>query len=639
MSQAKSMYRPMSNRNAFRVTAFLATGAVSGALLIGCGPGSQTGSVRPESAAATPSALAGQGLHDEAATAWLAEAASTPERAAALRLRAAEAWWQAGRGTRAGETARAIDPAGLELQDRTRRSLLLTRIALADTSERDAFAALPPLEDVLGLPKPAPALELAIRAARRAGRPIDEIRFRSALDPRLGDPAANRTALWSLVRSLPIESLSPPSARFEGTAAGWLALGRIEQAHRADFPAFSAAVRDWRQRYPDHPAAAVIVPRLLARIRREGSPPRHVALLLPLSGTFAAAAAAVRDGFLAGWYTQSEDRPVISIYDTESEAPETVFRTAIGEGADFVVGPLRKDAIARVMSRDGRTVPVLLLNALDTDTASPDGSHVRAGESPPVYRFALAPEDEARALADFARRNGHFRAGLLVPDTEWGTRVANAFTEHWEASGAVVAGRSLYRGAAEDLVHPVRELLGIDARAARAKRLRRVLRRALVHRPLPRDDLDFIFLAGFPREARLLRPQITFLRAPDLPIYSTSHVFTGVAEPQHDVDLEGVVFNDMPWVLNQPSTGENLALHDRIAALWPAAKEGFTRYYAFGLDAYRLQRRLHRLAAHPGEALPGHTGRLTVGADAKVRIKMAWARFQDGVPVPLSPST
>ena len=617
-----------------RIAALLAAGYLAAAVLAGCVQGPGTGSTVPEPDISEPSALARQGRHEEAAAAWLAEAArAEAEDAPALRLRAADAWGKAGDSARAGETARAIDPAGLNAGDRTRRSLLLARAALARGAEGDAFAALPSLEEMLALPEPAAALGIAVRTARGAGRTRDEIRFRAALDPRLADPGANRTAIWSLVRSLPVESLAEalPEAlgRPEGAVAGWLELGRLAHAHRVDFPAFSTAVLRWRTRYPDHPAEASILPGLTDGIRRKGAPPGHVALLLPLSGTFASAAAAVRDGFLAAWYAEgSRNRPVVSIHDTGAGEPDEVFRSAIAEGADFVVGPLRKKAIGRVAALADRGAPVLLLNALDTGAGPP-------ADGPPLYQFALSPEDEARAVASFARRNGHRRAGLLVPETDWGTRVADAFTEAWEASGATVVVRAAYRGAAEDLAQPVRDLLGVDASEARAGQLRRVLRRSIAHEPFPRGDLDFVFLAGFPREARLLRPQIIFLRAPDLPIYATSHVFAGVPEPQHDLDLDGVVFNDMPWVL-RPASDED-GLRERILALWPAASEGFIRYYAFGADAYRLQRWMFRLADRPGEAaVAGRTGRLTVGADARVRIEMAWARFRNGVPEPLA---
>ena len=604
--------------------------AAAGIALSGCGPEPGTSSGIPRTAVPDAAGLARKGLHEEAAAAWLADAARAPPGdAAALRLRAAEAWWNAGRAGRAGETAEAIDPAALTPDDATRRALILARVAIAGGEARDAFANLPSPEAMLALPESAAALEIAVRAARNAGRSIDELRFRIALDPRLADPVENREALWTLLRSLPADALHGGPAQRGPGAEGWLELERLARAHRVDFPAFSTAIRLWRKRHPNHPADEMIVPRLLAQVRRDGLPPSHVALLLPLSGTFASAATAVRDGFFAGWYTESGDRPVVSVYDTGSQDPEELFRTAVAQGADFVVGPLAKKAIGRIASLTGRKVPVLLLNALEGDDTLPE-------RGPPVFRFALSPEDEARAVADLARRDGHSRAGVLVPESAWGRRVADAFTRDWVASGGVVAAEARYRGAAEDLAQPVRALLDIDASEERARAMRRTLRRAVNHEPFPRGDLDFVFLAGFPREARLLRPQITFLRAPDLPVYATSHVFGGVPDPQHDLDLDGIVFNDMPWVLSAPTAGDDLRA--RLLDLWPAANEGFIRYYAFGIDAYRLQRRILRLATRPGdEALSGRTGRLRVGTDGRVRIETAWARFRNGVPEPFSP--
>ena len=610
-----------------RIVLLLAAGSIA---LAGCGPVAGTASRAPEPAVLDAAGLAREGLHEEAAAAWLAEAARAPAvDVAALRLRAAQAWWNAGRANRAAETAGAIDPATLVPDDATRRALILARAALADGKAGVAVATLPGTEAMLALPESANALAFAVRAARQAGRKIDELRFRIALDPRLADPEKNRNALRALLRALPVEALRDRALQLGAVAGGWFELERIARAHRFDFPAFSTAIRLWRRRHPDHPADAQIVPQLLAEVRRDGLPPSHVALLLPLSGTFASAAAAVRDGFLAGWYTESGDRPVISVYDTGSEDPESLFRTAVAQGADFVVGPLAKKAIGRVAALAERMVPALLLNALEGDAAPPEGG-------PPVYRFALSPEDEARSVAAFARRNGHSRAGVIVPETAWGRRVADAFTRAWEASGGVVAAHAGYRGAAEDLAQPVRALLDIDASEERARAMRRVLRRAVSHEPFPRGDLDFVFLAGFPREARLLRPQITFLRAPDLPVYATSHVFSGVPDPQLDLDLDGIVFNDMPWVLSPPAAADSLRA--RLLELWPAASEGFIRYYAFGIDAYRLQRRIVRLAARPeAAAMSGRTGRLRVGTDGRVRIEMAWARFRDGVPEPISP--
>jgi len=45
-------------------------------------------------------------------------------------------------------------------------------------------------------------------------------------------------------------------------------------------------------------------------------PPNRLAVLLPLSGPLATAAAPVRDGLLAGYYAEGRQRPEVIFYDT-----------------------------------------------------------------------------------------------------------------------------------------------------------------------------------------------------------------------------------------------------------------------------------------------------------------------------------
>ena len=49
-------------------------------------------------------------------------------------------------------------------------------------------------------------------------------------------------------------------------------------------------------------------------------PPVKLAVLLPLSGSLAPAAAPVRDGFLTGYYGESRRRPEVTFYDTAGSA-------------------------------------------------------------------------------------------------------------------------------------------------------------------------------------------------------------------------------------------------------------------------------------------------------------------------------
>ena len=116
-------------------------------------------------------------------------------------------------------------------------------------------------------------------------------------------------------------------------------------------------------------------------------PPMKVAMLLPLSGSLAAAAAPVRDGFLAGYYGERRRRPELRFYDTTAGASAAYARAA-AEGNDFVVGPLSREEVDAVFANDAPPVPLLALN--------------RGSRTPPAgsASFSLSPEDEGITAAE-----------------------------------------------------------------------------------------------------------------------------------------------------------------------------------------------------------------------------------------------
>ncbi len=165
--------------------------------------------------------------------------------------------------------------------------------------------------------------------------------------------------------------------------------------------------------------------------------------------------------------------------------------------------------------------------------------------------------------------------------------------------------------------------------ARRAKSLRGLLARNIKHEPEPRSDLDAIFLAAFPQTARQLRPLLQFHRAERVPIVATSHIYSGRPDPGLDQDIEGVVFGDMPWLLD-PDT---YTLPGQAARIWPESGGPAGRLYAFGADAYALVARLRELRKSPAANYPGLTGTLSLDSDRRVRRELEWASIREGVPV------
>src|SRR3989338_6374254 len=90
--------------------------------------------------------------------------------------------------------------------------------------------------------------------------------------------------------------------------------------------------------------------------------PQHIALLLPLSGPLSPYATAIRNGFFTAYYEQKNrtgTAPSISVMDTTGQPIQTVYKTAVAQGADFIVGPLDKTNVTALVNTQVLPVPVL----------------------------------------------------------------------------------------------------------------------------------------------------------------------------------------------------------------------------------------------------------------------------------------
>lgn len=557
-------------------------------------------------------------------------------RAAEYRLQAAQSLIDAGERTRAKGLLDSSD--GLDERGRVRRELLLARLALDEHRPYEALQRLEPLHEE-GLDQDTALALLQIRALayEQSGNHVEAARQRVRLEIYLVDQAQldeNRKAIWNAlekVHPVVLEQLRQPAP---DTLSGWMELVLIARRHSADQAALRAAMADWNQRYPNHPgrAGAALEMREMADTRPLN--PDRVALLLPLDGRFAAAAAALRDGFLSAWLADGRRGPSVSVYATNPDNVLDVYAAAVASGAGLIVGPLDKESAALFGRVDQLPVPVLVLNRIEQPRVVGEQGEQALPLPDGLFQFALAPEDEAVQVAQRAWQDGHTRAGVLVPDTKWGQRVADAFIQTWQAQGGLVVANSRYGSDDQYLSTAVAGMLHIDLSKQRAQALMNRLGRGDIEtEPRRRQDIDMIFMAAFPGQGRQLRPQFQFHRASDLPVYATSHVFTGQADPAADRDLNGVVIGDMPWILLPDETDPEL--HGAIRAAWPLPSRSFDRLFAMGVDAYRLIPRLNLLRDHGFTRVAGVTGTLYADADARLHRELVWARFENGAPKPL----
>jgi outer membrane PBP1 activator LpoA protein len=335
---------------------------------------------------------------------------------------------------------------------------------------------------------------------------------------------------------------------------------------------------------------------------------------LPLSGAQKALAEAVRDGFVAAYLADraSGQRPEIMVFDEESPGAQEAYRAAIAAGANVIVGPLLRESVAAVAAMAG-PARTLALNYAEGVTAPAAG----------FYQFALSPEDEARQAAIRAVADGRGRALAFAPDTDWGRRMIAAFEPALLERGGRLLDYRLYDPGQTDFTADIQRLLQLDQSRARQRQLAANLGVSLEFEPRRRGDAECIFLAASTASGRLIRPQLRFLYAADLPVYATSAIYQ--AGSSGDGELDGVMFTDAPIVLGNDERAAQL--RTTLTARWGPGSLARLRFYGMGFDAYDLFRVLAAGALAP---IPGLSGLLSADPQGRIHRQMPWAEFRNG---------
>ena len=524
-----------------------------------------------------------------------------------------------------------IDIQGLTQIFNIRKRLLLAQLVIAkgDADRAESFLLNIRLDQTMPL-----ALRIEFHNTRAdilaaSGNAFESAKERTRLSALLtsrDDKKANDNLVYLTLARLSIEMLQrmgtlPPPDIF----GGWVNLVAINKQFGAIPDELEQQQELWRKQYPDHPADLDELPSITFisdhKVERKYN---NIALLLPLSGKFALQAKAVRDSFLAAYYadTTTQQKPVIKIYDVSGNNGDTSllltkYHQAIDEGAQFIIGPLSKSGVNAIADDFDSSVPTLVLNYSDDDDVSSN-----------FYQFALSPEDEARQVAERVWLDGHSQGIAIIPQTSWGERVYSAFYERWTQLGGKVVGTEAYERNKKDFASPIKRLLHVDQSRDRSKQIRRLLGGDIKYEERRRQDVDFVFMLGFPVETRQLRPQLRFNRASRLPVYTTSHAYAGFKNKTADRDMDGIMFSDMPWVLGFNSAKQRLK--KKIKRQWPNQVERATRLHALGVDTYSLINRIEQLKNFRGDRFYGETGYLYMDSAQRIHRQLTWASFRNG---------
>ncbi|MFK8080843.1 MAG: penicillin-binding protein activator [Granulosicoccus sp.] len=523
-----------------------------------------------------------------------------------------------------------IEVATLDLAHR--RDILLAKSFIFDRDAEAALAALPDPIEVDSALNRGRVFETQAQAYEILQDPDNELIARINLENQLSNPETierSHQQIWRLLSTQSLSTLRTMTTNVRGdTYQGWIELALAHAGAGMDAQMRQTSVNNWQQRFPAHPANPVFVSALYSgngfdtdtRVQTID----QIAVLLPLSGrNTAVVAGVIRDGLMAA-HQQANNTlaaPVLRFYDVGDNPGyvRTAYKNAVEDGADAVIGPLTKEAVAAVVSQQDIPVPTVTLNTVETAAFSSDVSN--------VIQFGLAPEDEAVAAASRAAGLGLTNAIVFQTDDSRGDREARAFRDAMFLYGGDVVHVAVLPTDTYDYSAQIKEALAIDESDGRFRTLSATIGKRLFFEPSIRNDVNIIFLAVTNEQARSVRTQLDFFYARQLPRLGTSRV-AGIDDDQKkNADLNTIYYPDAPWVLRSSLNKD--PLKKQILASFDNADGVYGKLYALGADAYSIVTNLDKISA--GERLMGYTGDLELRSDGRIQRYLDWAQYVEGV--------
>ena len=433
--------------------------------------------------------------------------------------------------------------------------------------------------------------------------------------------STNNARLWELVSVIPNAELQLLTRRFKTenpTLSGWYQLAAVAQQYSIEPQLLIDHLQAWKTTYPQHPALSSFPIELVKAMATTPYAPSQIAILAPLTGKRAVAGKAIRDGMLSAYYQgESAERIKLHFYDTAATDADALYLQAIEEGADFVVGPLLKSNLAKVLPFV-KEVPLISLNKLSA-------TEIQTAEN--IYYFSLSANDEAIAAAKKMHQDGIKQPLVLAPNNHTGNRLSEEFTKQWQTLTSGSSETYKYKSRS-DMQNTVTSLFSVTSSNQRISLMQNLVGADIKAKTRSRRDIDAIYIIATPSEAMLAIPYIITTQnpyAPQVAVYASSRTHGHNLSKSQSRDLNGLIFSDMPWLLNP-----DRELKQQTLALWPNMSKIQQNLFAMGYDSFQLIPNLLQLRNFPNSRLAGQTGILYINDDGIIEREFSWAKYRSG---------
>ena len=389
-------------------------------LLSSCGTGIQTRTDTPPSNPDIRKAekLTKHGQYQKAAELYWQVAQSEPSpQKEQLQLQAAELSVSAENYDLAQQYLNIINEQDLTFELIPRKRIIESNIAVQHEQYSKVLSLLPESLITRAPSYIAEILELRAQAFNGIGDTHSSLKTRTVLSQHLSnytDSAYNQNEIWRLLALASNEELASWLKNSNQELAGWIELAQTKRVSYSSIDQLNYALNDWRSTHPDHPASDNLLTSILESFENFFAIPERIALLLPMTGRYETISKVIYAGIVSARELRTDDQytPHIELYDTGDNPADIIYhyQRAVDDGADFIIGPLKKESVELLSQQTQLPVPVLTLNYI-SDTANTPGN---------LFQFGLLPEDEARQVAERASLDDHLSAIIMTPNSEWG---------------------------------------------------------------------------------------------------------------------------------------------------------------------------------------------------------------------------
>ena len=428
-----------------------------------------------------------------------------------------------------------------------------------------------------------------------------------ALEPYLnqGEQATNHQQIWSLLKSMTPSTLQAlEEAPAPDVTTGWLRLAALVNEFGAQPNLLARQLAGWKRDFPNHPAQNDMPAGLGDLAATASNSVQQIAVLIPLSGNLEPQGSAIRNGMLMS-YKENQGQFTLNFYDTQLKSTGELYKQAIQEGADMIIGPLLKDRVEELLKANP-TVPVLALNELDKPTVNDT-----------TYYFSLSAAADAAQAAQYLYAQGYRKPLLIAAQGRIGYASIKAFEQSWATLSQDKPVVATF-GARNEVQGMVKNALSgrSTARAGEVVQLSDAAPRSI----------DAVYVVANSLETRMIKPYVDVSVNPmgSLPIYTGSRGYDSAATEVAS-ELNGMHIADMPLLL-----GGYEKQREQIALLWPQTQGDLLRLFAMGYDAVSLAENLQQMRKLGNMQQSGMSGQLSVDAQGNIVRMLSWGTYQNG---------